>query len=817
MSTTQINSSDIKEPFNSDIILGTGIDIFMMQSGTSNIGTAANPLSAVYANNLFGTFGTGLAYQFVHTSGDAMTGSLTMGPSANIVASQSGNNVGQPSFPFQNGYINNLVANNVSPTVAGAGDLGTVSNPFNVLYVNSIVSTGGAGDFVNVTGDSMTGGLFTPSLGATIVTGSSASFTNITGTTLVTGTTLKGQSVEAGIMTANSIEAKVGQAINVSGVYGYVDVYSNGIIRFASSVTQVTGSSAGSGGSLIVQGSGGQIAFSDGGSFIGLGDDTIIYGVSGTCGIGNPSGIPLHGSLNPLGNAIKHAYIHNVIATNITGTFITGTTGYFSNLTIGSAPYVAKSGDSMSGNLIMNGTVQIATANITGNSVTGVSIQSGSGGDYSRVVTTPTGITLFNSLGGSPNVATISVGDAAGAQPFILFKSITGGGGSTYIQKIDSDGVYFTGASTSIFRVDNGTPFIAGNNSSFKITPTGMFLYNQERNMLNVSNSVALGIETSGNITTQGSGTFNIGSVSNPFNIIYANSIVSTGSAGDFVNITGDTMTGNLNFDFNAGVTANNNITLTATSTASGSIVATSTSGISFTSSLGDIQLNTAKKISITGNTSVFMSSTGGPVTVSAATSGITITTPGRLSMNGNSASIAVANNLIELIGSSGEYLVSEGSNIYVALGGSGSKNWVANNSSTDFYKPIKVSGNVSPIAFMSGSTSLGAPATPFGNVYAKNFIDTVTTITGLTFTATTGNSIVLVNSTGTATIGLPIFESGYNIVFKDKAGAANLTDRRISVTGIGCTMDGSAQYDINSNYGRLRFVSDGANWFRIE
>ena len=58
------------------------------------------------------------------------------------------------------------------------------------------------------------------------------------------------------------------------------------------------------------------------------------------------------------------------------------------------------------------------------------------------------------------------------------------------------------------------------------------------------------------------SGTNNIGSPMAPFDKIYANSIVSSGSEGEFVNTSGDTMTGDLNFANGAGITSYGNLNL---------------------------------------------------------------------------------------------------------------------------------------------------------------------------------------------------------------------------------------------------------------
>lgn len=68
----------------------SGIGIQLVQSGTSDIGSAASPLRAIYANNIISTSPSG---GFVHISGDTMTGNLTMSSSAIVGSVISGNNV----------------------------------------------------------------------------------------------------------------------------------------------------------------------------------------------------------------------------------------------------------------------------------------------------------------------------------------------------------------------------------------------------------------------------------------------------------------------------------------------------------------------------------------------------------------------------------------------------------------------------------------------------------------------------------------------------------------------------------------------------
>lgn len=99
----------------------------------------------------------------------------------------------------------------------------------------------------------------------------------------------------------------------------------------------------------------------------------------------------------------------------------------------------------------------------------------------------------------------------------------------------------------------------------------------------------SISLASGASIINLSSGTNSLGSESNPFNTIYVDHILSTGSAGDFVNTTGDTMTGNLVMQSPAMVVTEF-VSGTNLSLLGQSISATTTDNIIFTvgATLGD-------------------------------------------------------------------------------------------------------------------------------------------------------------------------------------------------------------------------------------
>ena len=94
------------------------------------------------------------------------------------------------------------------------------------------------------------------------------------------------------------------------------------------------------------------------------------------------------------------------------------------------------------------------------------------------------------------------------------------------------------------------------------------------------------------------------------------------------------------------------------------------------------------------------------------------------------------------------------------------------------------------------------------GGLFDKVFTEAKST----DFTAEVGFTYLI--NTGTAvTVTLPSAVTNAAIVFKDSAGTAatnNITINRAD----SATIDGATSQTISSNYGSMKLISDGTNWF---
>ena len=94
------------------------------------------------------------------------------------------------------------------------------------------------------------------------------------------------------------------------------------------------------------------------------------------------------------------------------------------------------------------------------------------------------------------------------------------------------------------------------------------------------------------------------------------------------------------------------------------------------------------------------------------------------------------------------------------------------------------------------------------GGLFDKVYVSAKSTA----FTADVGFTYLI--NTGTAvTVTLPSAVTNAAIVFKDSAGTAatnNVTINRAD----SATIDGATSQAISSNYGSMKLISDGTNWF---
>ena len=179
------------------LTLASGASILISASGVGTIGSAAAPLAAVYATSFLTP--SGGAY-YVAKAGDTMTGPLSLSnvnsPSGNLAISGTVNtnilagtvlnetaqniNITSTTGPviitaateFQvltaasglaldinpSGVVTSV---NIFSATSGNLNIGTPSFPFNTIYAKNIIETSpsGAGAFVHISGDTMTGNL----------------------------------------------------------------------------------------------------------------------------------------------------------------------------------------------------------------------------------------------------------------------------------------------------------------------------------------------------------------------------------------------------------------------------------------------------------------------------------------------------------------------------------------------------------------------------------------------------------------------------------------------------------------------------------
>ena len=94
------------------------------------------------------------------------------------------------------------------------------------------------------------------------------------------------------------------------------------------------------------------------------------------------------------------------------------------------------------------------------------------------------------------------------------------------------------------------------------------------------------------------------------------------------------------------------------------------------------------------------------------------------------------------------------------------------------------------------------------GGLFDKVYVSAKSTA----FTAAIGFTYLI--NTGTAvTVTLPAVSANAAIVFKDSAGTAATNNITINRSGT-ATIDGATSQTVGSNYGSMKLISDGTDWF---
>ena len=167
---------------------------------TANIG-AGNTVSETYSfsvgdsNTVTGGDGVGVGsnlkvqgnYSFAQGYGSEASGSVSFaaGTSAKALHNESmalgkaieTTNTEQLALGFSNGIVLKS-GNSLLALTSGSNNIGTAASPFNIIYANQFIGSGtggGTGDYVEKSGDSMTGALYVPVLSGTTISGNTYS------------------------------------------------------------------------------------------------------------------------------------------------------------------------------------------------------------------------------------------------------------------------------------------------------------------------------------------------------------------------------------------------------------------------------------------------------------------------------------------------------------------------------------------------------------------------------------------------------------------------------------------------------------------
>jgi len=345
-------------------------------SGIYDIGSAAQPLRAIYADNIrVGSVGSGISVQNAQIGTVLITGSVIYGPGVSVVNQASGTvNMGSLADPFGTIYANNIVTNgstgslyllkygdtmignmvlgtgsNIVPSGSGINNIGSASNPLGSLYANNIFGANLSGQYVAIAGDQMTGPLTVTTVKSTgnLNLLAPVGFVNITGNQItetaqeITLTSTVGPII---IGANNELQLNVNGstalAINSSGIQAFNNIFPNvsgtyslGTPQnpfnniYAQNIIPIGGSGTGTFVLLIGSTMVGNLGFVSG---VG-----IAFTTSGNSNIGSPT--------NPAGTL----YVDHLVTTNPSGGFVHVT------------------GDDMTGPLTINGALNyLQTDNI---------------------------------------------------------------------------------------------------------------------------------------------------------------------------------------------------------------------------------------------------------------------------------------------------------------------------------------------------------------------------------------------------------------------------------------------------------------------
>jgi hypothetical protein len=696
-------------------------------SGSTMTGTLAVASPAGIKTNLIENYDSTLSISVTGASLAVSADTMSFTSLGNIdftVPALSSINLGGLSV-FSSATIAN---GSVVPSITTA-NLGDPSNPFDYVYANNFVGLDLSGSFVRISGDEMSGDLYMgspsgtgtqPTIYVENINALSSDLNINVGQLAVTadsnihfdlgpsGT----QMLEIGlaqIYFSNDFIPTTDSAYDIGSPTNYVNnLYARNIHATGISGVSITAATLGN---VTVTGN---ITMASGTAILASSSGTVNIGTSGS-----PFGV---------------IYADSVVTSVGTGTYLSKfgdtiqgnllTSGSGSN-NIGSAsvPFNAIYAD----NIVSSGLDDIYV-NVAGDTMTGPLVISNISSTGSLTIS---GVNNLNAYFNQIVLEAEQVDITSTVGPVILdanteFQQLVGGVAKSVVNQSgtelydniypDTSGTHTVGTPTKPFAA-----IYADNIINTNISGTGLYVLRAGDGMYG-----NLTMLSGSNILTQTSGTSDIGSVSAPFNAVYAdNFYLGTGTIdGAFVHITGDTMTGVLGFNGSNSIQSVGDMTYQAIGgdlnhvamSANSQFTVNASSGITLNSFAGDTAISAT-------SAGVSISSRGITGTMIGASSNIDFAagSTGRvkLSIGGGNPSLNVQTDNTYMQGTSGELIKISGGTI--TFQGGSANSYAITTSQNVFYKNIVPSG--------SGSVSIGTASVPFSGLYIKNINGQAATI----------------------------------------------------------------------------------------
>jgi hypothetical protein len=811
--------------------------------GLTDLGSASNPFGTVYANNIAGA---SLGNSFVHITGDTLQGDLIIPedytlfaenieatgisnisstayinlningvnklqvgssdiyPNTNIIPSTGSMfDVGHPSIHFRAGYFDNIYGNFTDSQlnglinlttgtslipVSGNVNLGSTGNYFGTIYTDNLVLTNNSGVYVSKAGDTLLGDLLASGnidLGSNSNPFDNLYVNNIISTSGAGTFVLKTGDTMSGGLTINSVSGLTTDYIQSTGT---LTLSGNQINGNATQITLYTTS-----GPVILDGS-----------------TEVQLNVNGTNQLSaTSSGIQVSDQFYPNSDSTidlgtpsrywRNAYIRSIVG--LTGISVSGA-------------YVLKAGDQMTGNLENSANVIIGTF---GNNT------DFTGSESLIVGETMSGTTINSLLVGS----NISVSSS---------NNILGGGYNNNIFGSNQSIVFGTNITAS------GSPWSATFGLNNKNYADKSFVVGND-NILHGTSSVCLGYSgitygvasctIGSNNTTYGLNSFSVGggNISSGSHAITLGTVCKAIGNFSIAGGVASTANGTESIALGGAATANGAYSVAMGKYAISNGFASFSEGFQCIAS-GDYSHAGGFTTVATGNYSLSQ----GYLTKAYGNSSVAL---GNLSETYGSASIAAGNNSKAFkdysiaIGDGsiasgisslalGKNAISLHNNSFVLSDSNGATSTNTNQLTLGFRSGVSLTSGTSLLPAVSGASSIGTASNPFGSIYA-NSITTNTLLynepistKSINYTVASTDTNILCITTGTSLImSLPISASGKVYRFKDKSGNAMVNN--ITISGVGCTIDGSSTALINANYGKLSAISDGSNFYIID